>query len=201
KIMDSYIQSPQIHAEAVKNPKMKGGPFVDYPEHRAEGVRRLRDRTLREQVRLIELAGAIRQLYDLLKQQANGYCLDPLYAKVPERLRGFVELSYDPLNQPSCRFYEPLLYRSDYYDPASQGLSIYESGGDERPFALSTPRIPYDGSVHVRLPFRSEVIDKLTRMRRVAGSYSAIRAELGIEAGPRALFPFLLPHPGAPPPR
>src|SRR5262249_10568823 len=67
KIMDSYIQSPQLHAEAVKNPKMKGGPFVDYPEDRPEGVRRLRDRTLREQGRLIELAGAIRQLSDLLK--------------------------------------------------------------------------------------------------------------------------------------
>src|SRR5579884_2278952 len=130
KIMDSYIQSPQLHAEAVKNPKMKGGPFVDYPEDRSEGVRRLRDRTLREQGRHIELAGAIRQLHGLLKQEANGYCLDPLYDRVPEPLRGYVELAYDLMNQPSCRFFESLLYRSDYYDPASQGLSIYESDGD-----------------------------------------------------------------------
>jgi L-ascorbate metabolism protein UlaG (beta-lactamase superfamily) len=182
KVMDSYIQTPQLHAEAVRNPKMKGGPFVDYPEDRAEGVQRLRDRTLQEQGRLIELAEAIRQFYDLLKHEANGYCLDPLYAKVPEPLKGFVELSYDLLNQPSFRFYEPLLYRSDYYDPTSQGLSIYESDGDERPFALSTPRIPDDRSVHVRLPFLNEVIDKLTRMRRVASSYSAICEELGIES-------------------
>ena len=30
KIMDSYISNPQIHANAVKNPKMMGGPFIDY---------------------------------------------------------------------------------------------------------------------------------------------------------------------------
>ena len=30
KIMDSYISAPQIHANAVKNPKMLGGPFIDY---------------------------------------------------------------------------------------------------------------------------------------------------------------------------
>ena len=30
KIMDSYITAPQVHASAVKNPKMFGGPFIDY---------------------------------------------------------------------------------------------------------------------------------------------------------------------------
>jgi hypothetical protein len=33
---------------------------------------------LHDQGRLIELAGATRQIYELLKQEANGYCLDPL---------------------------------------------------------------------------------------------------------------------------
>ena len=30
KIIDSYISSPAIHAAAAKNPKMLGGPFIDY---------------------------------------------------------------------------------------------------------------------------------------------------------------------------
>jgi hypothetical protein len=30
KIMRSYINSPQVHAAAVKNPAMLGGPFIDY---------------------------------------------------------------------------------------------------------------------------------------------------------------------------
>ena len=29
KIMQSYVQNPQIHAQAVKDPKMVGGPFID----------------------------------------------------------------------------------------------------------------------------------------------------------------------------
>jgi hypothetical protein len=29
KIMNSYISAPQVHANAVKNPKLLGGPFID----------------------------------------------------------------------------------------------------------------------------------------------------------------------------
>jgi hypothetical protein len=29
KIMQSYVQAPQVHAAAVKNPAMLGGPFID----------------------------------------------------------------------------------------------------------------------------------------------------------------------------
>ena len=32
KIMNSFIQSPQIHVAAVKDPRMLGGPFMDHPE-------------------------------------------------------------------------------------------------------------------------------------------------------------------------
>jgi len=30
RIMDSYINAPQAHANVVKNQKLLGGPFVDY---------------------------------------------------------------------------------------------------------------------------------------------------------------------------
>ena len=29
KMMQSYVQSPQVHAQAVKDPKLLGGPFID----------------------------------------------------------------------------------------------------------------------------------------------------------------------------
>jgi len=38
KIMDSYISAPQIHANAVKNPKMLGGPFIDYDGKRVDEI-------------------------------------------------------------------------------------------------------------------------------------------------------------------
>ena len=37
-------QHPQVHANAVKNPKMVGGPFIDYGGKRVDEIRELRDR-------------------------------------------------------------------------------------------------------------------------------------------------------------
>ena len=43
--MDSVHRAPQVHANAVKNPKMLGGPFIDYGGKRVDEIRALRDRT------------------------------------------------------------------------------------------------------------------------------------------------------------
>ena len=45
-IMRSYLQAPQVHAAAIRNPKMRGGPFMDYGEDRTPEVRELLDVTL-----------------------------------------------------------------------------------------------------------------------------------------------------------
>jgi hypothetical protein len=36
KILNSYIQAPQIHAAAAKNAQMRGGPFIDFKGPRVE---------------------------------------------------------------------------------------------------------------------------------------------------------------------
>jgi hypothetical protein len=54
KIMNSYIAAPQVHANAVRNPKMVGGPFIDYQGKRVDEIRALRDATIRKRSRLIE---------------------------------------------------------------------------------------------------------------------------------------------------
>src|SRR5437764_12211249 len=59
KIMDSYINNPMIHANAVKNPKMLGGPFIDHGGKRVAEIRELRDRIKRERAHLIELSAAL----------------------------------------------------------------------------------------------------------------------------------------------
>src|SRR5271154_7281788 len=56
KIMDSYINTPQIHANAAKNPKMLGGPFIDLGGKKVEEVRSLRDSIKRDRSDLIELS-------------------------------------------------------------------------------------------------------------------------------------------------
>src|SRR3954452_10626930 len=41
KIMQSYIQAPQVHAAAVGNPAMLGGPFIDHAGGRVDEVKDL----------------------------------------------------------------------------------------------------------------------------------------------------------------
>jgi hypothetical protein len=84
KIMDSYINAPQMHANAVKNPKLLGGPFVDYGGGRVDEIRGLRDQTKRMRPHLIELSNAIASLDETLRTHAKGFSMQPLYSMVPE---------------------------------------------------------------------------------------------------------------------
>ena len=78
KIMDSYINAPMIHANAVKNPKMLGGPFIDYQGRRVDEIRALRDGIKKERAHLIELSAALQSLDVMLRETARGYSLQPL---------------------------------------------------------------------------------------------------------------------------
>ncbi|MGZ7101324.1 MAG: MBL fold metallo-hydrolase, partial [Candidatus Angelobacter sp.] len=111
KIMESYIAAPQIHASAVKNPKMLGGPFIDYGGQRVEEIKELRTRLLRERPCLVKLSKALEDLDRLLQSHAKGESLHSLYRQVPDVLKGYLELVYDLNNHPSFRLIEPLLYR------------------------------------------------------------------------------------------
>src|ERR1700761_2310717 len=103
KIMNSYISAPHVHEKAVKNPKMLGGPFIDLGGGRVEEIRALQDKTKAERAHLLELSAAISELDTLLRDNAKGFSLHPLYSKVPEILRGYVELVYDLNHQASFR--------------------------------------------------------------------------------------------------
>jgi L-ascorbate metabolism protein UlaG (beta-lactamase superfamily) len=183
-IMKSFVQSPQVHAAAVRNPAMVGGPFISHPASRVPDIRALLERTQREQADLIALAGAVKELDELLRQEAKGFSLEPLYPRVPEMLRGYVELVYDLNHQPSFRLLEPLLYRSPYYNTDLQSLVLTLVEADkERPFVLSTPRIAEDGVLFVHKPFNHPGIDEIFRMKTSPRPYGHIRELLGIADG------------------
>jgi L-ascorbate metabolism protein UlaG (beta-lactamase superfamily) len=188
KIMNSYIQSSQIHAAAVKNPKMLGGPFMDYKTSRVEDIKKLRDETMQKQANLVEFAAAINELDKMLKAHAKGFALEELYEKVPERLRGFVELVYDLNNNASFRFFEPLLYKSEYYNKKSQSIALWITNNDERPFCLSTAKLDEPGTLHLNIPFDHPGIDALSKMKRKGGNIDEIASLLGINAEQRELF-------------
>lgn len=180
KIMDSYISAPQIHANAVKNPKMLGGPFIDYDGKRVDEIRALKEQTKQERANLLALSAALSELDANLRTQAKGFCLQPLYqTAVPSLLRGYVELVYDLNNNPSFRLIEPLLYRSKYYDRSAQSLMLSLTRGDDRPFVLSTPRLETPGFMHLRIPFDSEIVDKLFQLEVNPQPWGKIRELFG----------------------
>jgi L-ascorbate metabolism protein UlaG (beta-lactamase superfamily) len=188
KIMNSYIQSPQIHAAAVRNPKMLGGPFMDYKRERVDEVRKLRDETLVSQAASVRLAEALIALDRMLKKEAKGYSLENLYPQVPDILRGYIELIYDLNNNPSFRIFESVLYGSEFYDPSMQSIALWVTDNDERPFCLSTARLDEPNVLHLNIPFSHEGIDALSRMKRKGGNIEAIAEKLGVHLEDRELF-------------
>ena len=188
KIIDSYIMAPEIHAAAAKNPKMIGGPFMDYNENKQEAIKGLREQTLEKQADLISFAADIKRLSDMLEEEADGTSLDALYGKMPESLKGYVELSYDIKHRPSFRFFEPLLYKSKYYNEGSQSIRLSLIYSDDRPFVLSTPRLQEENTITIDIPYANPAIDDLSRMKRTKGSYQEIKEKLGIKESEEHIF-------------
>jgi L-ascorbate metabolism protein UlaG (beta-lactamase superfamily) len=199
KIMDSYINAPQVHANAVKNPKLLGGPFIDYDGKRVDEIRNLRDQTKRTRPHLLELSNDIAALDETLRKYAKGHSLHSLYSQVPESLKGYVELVYDLNHNPSFRIIEPLLYKSRYYDRSAQSLMLSVLTGDDRPFVLSTPRLESDSLLHLRVPFDDETVDELFRLKSTPRPWGEIKELLKApESSERLLSSFLTPEPPAP---
>ena len=193
KIMQSFVSAPQLHVNALKNPEMIGGPYINYGPERANDVQALMQKTIKGQAALLELAKAVIALEKLLAgEEASGYSLEPLYAKVPAPLKGYVELLYDLNNHPSVRFIEGLLYRSPYYDRTLQSVLLFRVEGDDRPFVFSTPRLDDESRLRFRTPFADESWDALFRMRFSADSFERIcevfRLETAQEESFRAMF-------------
>jgi L-ascorbate metabolism protein UlaG (beta-lactamase superfamily) len=192
KIMDSYINAPMIHANAVKNPKMLGGPFIDYGGKRVDEIKALRERIKRDRAHLLELSAALETLDAMLRESARGYSLHPLYEKVPEILRGYVELVYDLNGHPSFRLIEPLLYKSRFYDRSQQSVMLSKISSDDRPFVLSTPRLESDDGLHLRVPFEAPLIDDLFKLKSVPRPWDEIRQMLQVQNSQEGVLRSLL---------
>jgi L-ascorbate metabolism protein UlaG (beta-lactamase superfamily)/alpha-ketoglutarate-dependent taurine dioxygenase len=181
KILKSYLSAPELHVAAAKNPAMRGGPFINYPATRMKEIMALMERTQREQARLIELAGAIKTLSDMLRNEAKGYSLDTLYQKIPEGLKGYVELVYDLNNNSSFRLIEGLLYNSPFYNPSAQSVVLSIINGDQRPFVFSTPRLEDGEHLELDIPFNHPGIDELSKMRVTPQSIGYIKDICGLQ--------------------
>lgn len=200
KIMRSFVSAPQVHVAALKNPAMIGGPFINYEANRAGEIGELIGRTVKDQSRLLELAEAIKTTDEMLQTEASGHSLESLYQKIPDVLKGYVELVYDLNNHPCLRLIEGLLYRSPYYNTDSQSVALFIGDEEKRPFALSSPNLLGSGQIHIRAPFKAEVYDELFKMKYEPRPIGDIKELLNIEEKDAELFSSFFTQ-EAPPPR
>jgi len=177
-IMDSYISSPDDHKEAVNNPLMLGGPFMDYEEDEASQISELKERTIAKRKVQLDFVAAISELNELLANHAKGGTLENVYKEVPDILKGYVELTYDINHRASFRFIEGLLYESKLYAEDAQHINLYLIDNDNRSFILSTPRLSRIDNLMLQIPFKAEFIDTLFKMQRVPMEYSKIMEKL-----------------------
>ena len=180
KKMQSFVSAPKMHVAALKNPAMLGGPFIDHDPSRVDEIKGLVERTTREHAHMLKFAVAVQELDHLLATEAAGFSLEPLYQKVPEVLKGYVELLYDLNNQPSMRFIEGLLYNSEYYNTAVQSIELSIANGNSRSFVFSTPRLHNEGHLRLNMPFNYEGFDELFKMKYFPQPYDYIKDLLQI---------------------
>jgi L-ascorbate metabolism protein UlaG (beta-lactamase superfamily) len=142
---------------------------------------------MEEEAEMVKLSDALKELDAMLEREAKGYSLQPLYEKIPDMLKGCVELVYDLQGNPTYRLIEPLLYHR-YYREEAQSIALWLTTNDERPFVLSTPRLESDEIVHLNIPFNHKGIDELAKMKHQPGSIERVRDLLGIPPEKYELF-------------
>lgn len=164
KIMESFIKSPHTHVDALKNPELLGGPFIDLDPTHINNVKNLLGQTYRDCLNLLQLASSFNRLNKILQGEAQGSSLESLYQMIPDNIKGTVELCYDLNHRPSVRLIEPLIYARFYNDNRqSIVLSVMES--DHRPFVLSTPKFKREGEIQLNIPFKDERLNELFKSR------------------------------------
>jgi L-ascorbate metabolism protein UlaG (beta-lactamase superfamily) len=191
-LLESYLHSPQVHIAASNNPALRGGYFVNVEEAHAAEIGELLDTIKRDRADMLAFAAAIAEADDLLRQNATGFDLTPLYPKLPSALNGLVELAYDTGNQASLRVIEPLLYHSPAFDRGRQSVQLSLEDGIERPFILSTPRLPKPDVLELPIPFDHPGLDKLFRARVEGTTVARLRDALELDGAQAALLDRLL---------
>ncbi|SCB04827.1 Conserved hypothetical protein [Xanthomonas translucens pv. translucens DSM 18974] len=160
-MMESFLEDPEQHRAALREPDMRGGPFIDHAGDVAD-IRKLRDQTLQRCAPQLCTAEAIAALYQLLHSEAKGAGLAGLYGKIDPLIRDKLEIFYDVSKQPGVRFMERQFYASSAYDPGLQTAVLEPVSEQERAFALSTPQLPSAaGSLELSVPFADPFWDQL----------------------------------------
>lgn len=166
RIMQSFVKNYKLHIMASKESILTGGEFLNCTEEQVDDIKALIEELDEKCNDLVELSDAIKQLDELVYKHTSGESIEYLYPQVPAPLKGCVEIFLDMEHRASYRLIEPLLYRSRYYKPSLQSLSFgLLSKIGERPFVLSTPRLPDENHMQVEADFNAPIVDAIFQAR------------------------------------
>lgn len=183
KNLNSYLQNPDIHIKSSANPKLLGGPFVNVPFDRVDDIAKMLAKMEIDHAESLQLAKDLIDFQNLLDKEASGQSLEPYYQRLPESLRGFVELLYDYNNRPIVRCIESLFYRSRHYKKHLQSLRLFTQTHDRaRSYYMSTPRLPDNDSISWHVPFSDQALDILFKLDDEPQPLGYIREVLGLES-------------------
>lgn len=166
RIMSSFVNNYQLHLLAKGQSALTGGEFLNCSEAQIEDIKKLIAKIDNELSDVVSLSKAVKELDELLLSHTSGESVEHLYAQVPEPLKGYVELTMDMYHNAGYRLIEPLLYNSTYYKPHLQSVSFGSlEKVEERPFVLSTPRLPDDNHCQFDIQFANKDLDTLFACR------------------------------------
>jgi len=166
RIMSSFVKNYKLHIMAVHQPGMAGAEFLECSEDQVSDIKALVERIDTEHADMVELSDAVRQLDEILRNHTSGESIQYLYEHVPGPLKGYVEIFMDLEHNPSYRLLESLLYKSRYYKRSLQSVSFgLLSNEGQRPFVLSTPRLPDESNLQLQVDYNDPILDELFRAR------------------------------------
>jgi L-ascorbate metabolism protein UlaG (beta-lactamase superfamily) len=159
-MLASFIEAPDLHAEAVRDKALLGGPFVNLPPSAVDDAQLLLQ-NLREKYRTHSLAKAIESLFAGLERfpQADVAADIP----VPPLLDGIVEVTLDVLHRPQIRFRDALMAASGFLDETRQSVFLVPIAPDHRPFIFSTPFLDLSAGIEIELDFGDPRLDACFR--------------------------------------
>ncbi len=168
RIMTSFINNYELHIGALKESVVTGGEFLNCTKEQVQDIETLISDIENDCSDHVKLSQAINKLEDILSEHTSGQSIEYLYDRVPDELSGYVELTMDLQHRPSYRILEALLYKSKYYKPSLQSLSFgMMSKVGERPFVLSTPRLPDENHIQLDIDYNAEFVDKIFQSRDI----------------------------------
>ncbi|MFA6231843.1 MAG: MBL fold metallo-hydrolase [Rhodanobacter sp.] len=186
-LMQSFVMNPSVHVAATQDPKLFGGPFVSLAKSDVPQVKQLLAETQRRCAELLTLANDLKALDGLLQDGANGHSLNEYYKKLPDSLKGLVELVYDTNNHPKLRLIEELLYDDDL-SAESQEISLSSLDEGERTFFMSTPRLQSPQNLILKMRFSDKRLDKLAATRTQPHSLKALADQFEVPEENLPLF-------------